>query len=460
MILKFLFIYGIELHISSLFNKKFFNFLNFSKFKNYSNNRFSNTCISLPGIITTMNLFFLKKIILFGFFLKNYLFYMSLFIRKSYFYPDLPKNYQLTQLKSIFNNGVLIIYNNFISNPYYKFIIITKIHMEEDAGSIYYNIKNKNSILNFNRSNNYLIEVVSYYNLNNFYEIFLYLNNFKFFIFFNKKKIIYKFFRFDINISIKYLFQNITLFKIEIKNLDSFFILKNIINFEIKRQIYIFFIKKYKNETRFYDLNNDNTYFARNKESLFDYKYITDLDQKKLHIKYYFNFLIKYKIILNYYYRLFFFYNFKIILNYNFFLFFFLIFLFGNKKKLFFLLKKNKYIFYLRVLHISIFQMTVLIKLFLNNILNFSNFKRILFFFYIKRTNSNIFIYKLILKNNYIFKKKCNYFENYLILSSFKPIHSFNFNKKIFDFFMKYFKILNYDYFYFFNYLNSKLNTL
>ncbi|QND78592.1 aspartyl/glutamyl-tRNA amidotransferasesubunit B [Candidatus Nasuia deltocephalinicola] len=463
MILRVIFLFGLECHYSIKFFRKIFNFLKICRYKNLSNNTVSYTEMGVAGIIPTFNLYFFKKIVIFGFFLKSYLFYFSYFIRKSYFYPDIPKNYQISNLKSIFNFGLIIIYNNFILNSYYKFIKINKIHIEEDASKTFYNLKDNFLIIDFNRSNNFLLELVSYYNLNSFYEIILFLKNLNYFLFFLKKKIIKNFFRFDLNISIKYLFYNYTIFKIEIKNINSFFILKNIIDFEIKRQIYnLIFIKFYKNETRFYNLIKKFTYFVRNKENFFNYRYFNEIDKNYLYLCLNFKKNFKLKVLLFFYIKIYYFYNFELILKYNFILIEIILFIFKFKSSKVIFLFKNKiinyFIFKKKYNLASIFSLIILLKCYLNKILNLFNFKKILFLIFLKISKNNLFVYNTIIKNNILLiKKNIEKFLNYIILIYIKFIHIFIFNKKIFNFFIGIIIKLNINFKNFFNSLNIKI---
>ncbi|XXS36743.1 MAG: hypothetical protein ACSHUF_00120 [Candidatus Nasuia deltocephalinicola] len=460
MFLKIFYIIGIESHYN-FFSKKIFNFFNFYDFKNFNNNRVSYFDMGLAGIFPKFNLIFLNKIINFGFYLKNYLFYISFFIRKSYFYPDIPKNYQISKYISIFNSGILLIYNNYFEKPYYKFIKIIKIHMEEDTATTFYDIENNFSFLNFNRSNNFLLEVVSYFNLNNFYESYIYLSNINYFIFFLKKEFIEtKNFRFDVNISLKYLYYDFLKYKIEIKNLNSFFILKCVIDFELKRQTFNLFFSKFFSETRFFNLRDKETYFIRFKKNAFSYKYIFELENNYIYFNNYLFLFLKKNIILLYYLKIYFFYNFKIFLNFNFFIFEFFIYIIKNKKIKKFFNFINYFLLFLKKKKISIFQILIIFKLFFYNLLSFYEIKKIFLILVYKKIFKILFIYKLTLKNFLILDLNLLILINFILFKNLKYVHSFIYNKKIFNFFIGKFNNFKINLSHFYNILNLKIFRL
>ncbi len=459
MFLKISFLFGLEIHIFSIFCKKIFNFFNHYFFKNFKNNKISIFDIGAPGALPFFNLFFLKKIVFFGFFLKTFLFYFSFFVRKNYFYPDMPKNYQITQYFSIFNNGMILIYNNFYNFPYYKFIKIIKIHLEEDSSKIVYKLNYKISNLDFNRSNTLLFEIVSFYDIRNFYEIYIYLLNIKKNFFFKKIFINKNIFRFDLNFSIKYFFYEFLNFKVEVKNLDSFFVLKNVFFFEIKRQIFNLFFNIFFNQTKFYDLLKNKTYFVRFKNNFFDYKYFIEPDKNFIFLSFNFIFILKYKIFLYYFINIYFIYNFKKFFYFNFYLFELLIFIFKfNINIIINFIKRFFFLFKIYNKIISYFQIATLFKCLFNNVFNYFVFKKIFFLiFKIKSFKSMILIYKIILLNDFILNINIYFFVNFLILKNIKFSHFYYYKKKIFNFFLALLIKFNFNYKKFINLLDLKL---
>ncbi|AFP83522.1 aspartyl/glutamyl-tRNA amidotransferase B subunit [Candidatus Carsonella ruddii] len=212
-------IIGCEIHIKIKEKKIFSNNLNLS---NYD--------LSIPGKLPLLNnnVFNILKKICFN--IYSCFFKYTLFERKMYFYYDLTKNYQITQ------NNFQIFFNLIIKNLCNCNIFIKKIHLEEDAASSNIELK----YINYNRSGNSLLEIVTEPVFNN-------LNCLIFFL----KKIIYIFkynnfskcnlflgeFRCDINLSLINKFNLKKTKKIELKNLNSFNSIKNSLLYEFKRNI-------------------------------------------------------------------------------------------------------------------------------------------------------------------------------------------------------------------------------
>lgn len=313
MSLKFKLIIGIESHIKLNFSKKLFS--SFFSNNNIINNNVNNFDLSIPGVLPIFNFKIIKKIILLGIFLKSDIYYISFFFRKSYFYPDVSKNYQITQYKnSIFKGGYILLYNNYLSNPYYKIVNFKQIHIEEDTSKIIYYYNRIN--LDYNRAGNVLLELVTNPDINDFYESYLYINN-----------LIYLFnfldlslcnfedgnFRFDLNISIRLFDSKNLKYKIELKNINFLNCLLNLINFEFKRLLYIYINGDFfLSETRGYNNFSFNTFLIRFKENNLDYKYFLDPDLPYILIKdFQFNFFLNFflffrlfSIYLNYFFNI------------------------------------------------------------------------------------------------------------------------------------------------------------
>ncbi|XOD39034.1 MAG: hypothetical protein ACAF48_00285 [Candidatus Carsonella ruddii] len=251
---------GCEIHISILRNKIF------------SNNNFNLYDISFPGKLPSFNFKIINIIFLINIILISRSFLLSIIERKIYFYYDLPKNYQLTQ------NNFQNLFNIIINNKCKKKIIIKKIHFEEDAASS----KNENNFLkiNYKRSGNGLLEIVTEPNFNNFNCLFLFLKKIK------KKFLKYKIsnvnmhlgeMRIDLNISILNLFNFKKSKKNEIKNLNSYENIKKSLNYEIFRQI----INLEKNFFLFSQTRNFNINYTsklRKKNFSKNYNYHIDYD--------------------------------------------------------------------------------------------------------------------------------------------------------------------------------------
>ncbi|XZR53049.1 MAG: hypothetical protein ACM3Q5_00275 [Candidatus Carsonella ruddii] len=251
---------GCEIHIKCNLNKIF---------SDKNNNIYD---ISLPGVLPKFNFKIIKFIFLINFLLNGSCFYLTIIEKKLYFYYDLPKNYQLTQ------NNFQNIFNIILINKCNKKIILKKIHFEEDAASS----KEKENLkyINYKRSGNTLIEIVSEPLFNGYKCLINFIKKIKKKIFNSKISNLNMHLnemRFDLNISIINLFTFKKNKKIEIKNLNSFENLKKSIIYDVYRQILFLEKKKKKNlQTRSY--NEKYTFKIRKKCFSKNYNYYIDYD--------------------------------------------------------------------------------------------------------------------------------------------------------------------------------------
>jgi aspartyl-tRNA(Asn)/glutamyl-tRNA(Gln) amidotransferase subunit B len=204
----------------------------------------------------------------------------SRFDRKNYFYPDLPKGYQISQYEfPIAEHGHLDIETQ-DRDP--KTIGITRIHMEEDAGKLIHDPVRAKSYVDLNRSGVPLIEIVSEPDIRSAKEAGAYLR---------KLHAILKYidvcdgnmeegsFRCDANISLRPVGQKEFGIRAELKNLNSFKNVEKAINYEIERQTYVLEEgKKVIQETRLWDPSKNKTASMRGKEEAHDYRYFPDPD--------------------------------------------------------------------------------------------------------------------------------------------------------------------------------------
>ncbi|ASS47144.1 Aspartyl/glutamyl-tRNA(Asn/Gln) amidotransferase subunit B [Candidatus Nasuia deltocephalinicola] len=449
--LKFEFLIGIESHIQLFCDKKLFSFIKI--FNSNLNNDVSLLDLGLPGTLPVLNNFFLNKIILLGLFIKSDIYNISFFLRKNYFYPDISKNYQITQNNfSFIKNGYILIYNNYVLNSYYKIININRIHFEEDTAKIFY--KNNISFLDYNRSGCVLLEIVSSYNISSIYESILYINNLRFFLKFlniSDCNMESSSFRFDVNFSLRKLNDFLPNYKIELKNLNSINSLFNVLRNEIKKLIYIY-VNGFliTSQTIGYDSFLKSSFFIRKKEIFFDYRYFLDPDLFYIILK-------KKKIffLLNRLFNWFYFYKFfifKIKKNFSFSLFllkkiffFFLIFGFFYKNYIqlfnFFFIKNiflNKNIL-LKNIFFSFEQIIILFNFYFYYYIDYNFLKKIFFFILKKNILFIFFLYKLIYFN--LYKKISNCFSINLIINNYIFdnlffIHNYIFNKNLFNNFL------------------------
>lgn len=464
MSLKFNLLIGVESHIKISFFKKLFFFLK-NKNNNICNNNNDNFNLSLPGVLPIFNFNILNKIILLGFFLKSDIYYISFFFRKNYFYPDIAKNYQITQYNySILKNGYILIYNNYVFFPYYKIINIKQIHLEEDTGKINYFLKKIK--LNYNRSGNVLIEIVTFPIINDFYESYLYINNLIYLLKFlelSECNLQNGDFRFDFNISIKNLYIKNN-FKIELKNINLLSFILNLIKYEFKRLLFIYINGDFLiSQTRGYNNILNNTFLIRVKENYLNYKYFLEPDLI---------YILLNKNIFNNFFLINFFYFFKIFkINLNYFI-NILYFIFFKKIFYFFLLLGFFYLNFLfilnwlfnlfslniKIIYFSFEQLFIILNILLYNYISINLSKKIFFFLNKKKIINIFFLYKFLNFNKILFINfDFSFIFNNFIISNLFILHNYIFNKKIINKFNHYFLNNNINYYSFFSYFNKKI---
>ncbi|MBK1991453.1 Asp-tRNA(Asn)/Glu-tRNA(Gln) amidotransferase subunit GatB [Campylobacter sp. 2018MI35] len=238
------------------------------------------TCLALPGALPTLNEEAVKKAISFGKAVNATINKKSIFNRKNYFYPDLPKGYQISQFDiPIVENGEIFININGEN----KRIGITRAHLEEDAGK---NIHESSfSKIDLNRAGTPLLEIVSEPELRSSDEAVAYLKKLHSIIRFldiSDANMQEGSFRCDANVSIRPKGDTKLYTRVEIKNLNSFRFIQKAIEYEIKRQSIAWedgvYEKEVVQETRLFDTTNLITKSMRNKEVAAEYRYFPDPD--------------------------------------------------------------------------------------------------------------------------------------------------------------------------------------
>jgi len=270
---------GLEVHAQMKTKTKIF--CNCStEFGNSPNANTCPVCTGMPGVLPVLN----KKVVSFA--IKSALATNckitreSRFDRKNYFYPDLPKGYQISQYAApIAEHGFLEIETGKTGK---KKIGITRIHMEEDAGKLIHDPDRAKSMVDLNRTGVPLIEIVSEPDIRTADEAGAYLR---------KLHSILKYidvcdgnmeqgsFRCDANISLRPRGQEEFGTRTELKNLNSFKNVEKAIRYEIERQAYV--LEEGKDviqETRLWDPNRNRTSSMRGKEEAHDYRYFPDPD--------------------------------------------------------------------------------------------------------------------------------------------------------------------------------------
>lgn len=239
-------------------------------------------CLGMPGVLPVLNLEVLNRAIKVGLAVGGKIAEWTKFDRKNYFYPDLPKGYQISQYDlPIVSGGGLDIF----ADNAHKTIGLTRIHMEEDAGKLVHgeNMGDpSSSYVDLNRTGVPLLEIVSEPDIRSSEEARRYMD---------KLKTILQYLevsdcnmeegslRCDANISIRPVGQKEFGTRAEIKNVNSFRFLQRAIDFEIRRQTELLNEGgTVVQETRLYDEKNDRTVSMRSKEEAHDYRYFPDPD--------------------------------------------------------------------------------------------------------------------------------------------------------------------------------------
>ena len=236
--------------------------------------------IGLPGVLPVVNGRAIEMAILFGLAIEAELARRSVFARKNYFYPDLPKGYQISQYEApIVKHGRLILGRPDGSQ---KVVRILRAHLEEDAGKSVHDVYPGCSGIDLNRAGTPLLEVVSEPDLDSASEAVQFMRTLHTLVKFigicdgNMQE---GSFRCDANVSVRRVESSILGTRAEIKNLNSFRFVERAINYEIKRQIEILEAGgKVVQETRLYDAERDETRSMRSKEDAHDYRYFPDPD--------------------------------------------------------------------------------------------------------------------------------------------------------------------------------------
>jgi len=271
-------IIGLEIHVQLNTKSKIFS----SASTNFGAKQNTQACaidLGLPGVLPVLNEQAVFMAIKFGLAIGAKISNNSIFARKNYFYPDLPKGYQISQYEIPIVLGGSV---NIESENKTKKINITRAHLEEDAGKSIHDLYEDESAIDLNRAGTPLIEIVSEPEMTNADEAIQYLK---------KIHLLIKYlnisdgnmeegsFRCDANISLKKSGSKTLGTRAEIKNINSFKFVENAINFEINRQSQILndggtIIQ----ETRLYNPSKNETKSMRSKEDANDYRYFPDPD--------------------------------------------------------------------------------------------------------------------------------------------------------------------------------------
>jgi aspartyl-tRNA(Asn)/glutamyl-tRNA(Gln) amidotransferase subunit B len=241
--------------------------------------------IALPGVLPVANRAAVEKAVRFGLAIGAQVNRRSIFARKNYFYPDLPKGYQISQYESpIVQGGSVSI---FVDGKE-RTVRLTRAHLEEDAGKSLHEGLHDFTGIDLNRAGTPLLEIVSEPDLRSAQEAVAYakaLHALVRWIDICDGNMQEGSFRCDANVSVRLAGSDKLGTRCEIKNLNSFRFLERAIEFEAKRQIEILEDGgKIVQETRLYDANKDETRSMRTKEDAHDYRYFPDPDLLPLEV--------------------------------------------------------------------------------------------------------------------------------------------------------------------------------
>lgn len=234
---------------------------------------------ALPGALPVMNREVVNKAIKLGLALNATINRKNVFDRKNYFYPDLPKGYQISQLDlPIVEHGQLEI----VVGDEVKIINVTRAHMEEDAGKSVHDEFEHYTGIDLNRAGTPLLEVVSEPEMRSAADAVAYaraMHSLVTWLDICDGNMAEGSFRIDANVSVRPKGQAEFGTRCEIKNLNSFRFLEQAINYEVERQIELIEDGgKVIQQTRLFDPNKGETRAMRSKEDAHDYRYFPDPD--------------------------------------------------------------------------------------------------------------------------------------------------------------------------------------
>lgn len=270
---------GLEVHVQLNTKTKIFCSCSTS-FGESPNSNTCPVCLGLPGALPVLNKEVVKKAIQLGTAIEANINQYSIFARKNYFYPDLPKAYQISQFElPIVSDGKLEI----DTKEGAKIVRIERAHMEEDAGKNIH--EGSHSLVDLNRACTPLLEIVSKPDMRNSEEAIAYLKKLHAivrFIGISDANMQEGNFRCDANVSIRPKGDEKLYTRVEIKNLNSFRFIAKAIEYEIERQSAAWESGRYNEEvvqeTRLFDTHKGITLSMRNKEESADYRYFKDPD--------------------------------------------------------------------------------------------------------------------------------------------------------------------------------------
>ncbi len=275
---------GLEVHVELATKSKIFCACT-TQFGGEPNTHCCPICTGMPGTLPVLNKQVVEYAIAAGLALNCSITQKCKFDRKNYFYPDLPKAYQVSQLYlPIARDGGIEIE----TAAGKKMVRIHEIHMEEDAGKLIHDPWGDCTLVDYNRCGVPLIEIVSEPDMRSAEEVVAYLDKLKLILQYlgvSDCKMQEGSLRADINLSVREMGAKEFGTRTEMKNMNSFKAIARAIEGERKRQIELLeFGKKVIQETRRWDDNKDSSFAMRSKEDAQDYRYFPEPDLPPIYI--------------------------------------------------------------------------------------------------------------------------------------------------------------------------------
>lgn len=277
---------GLEIHVQLTTHSKIFSGAS-TVYGAEANTQACAVDLGLPGVLPVLNEEAVHMAVKFGLAIDASIARRSIFARKNYFYPDLPKGYQISQyeLPIVFNGHVEIQ----VEGEEPKTISVTRAHLEEDAGKSLHEAFNSMSGIDLNRAGTPLLEIVSEPDMRSAKEAIAYMKTIHTLVRYleiSDANMQEGSFRCDANVSLRRKGESTLGTRTELKNLNSFRFVERAINYELQRQTDVLDAgEDVTQETRLYDANKNETRPMRSKEEANDYRYFPDPDLLPLELE-------------------------------------------------------------------------------------------------------------------------------------------------------------------------------
>ncbi len=281
---KYQAVIGLEVHAQLATNSKLFSGDSI-EFGNAPNTQVSPIALAFPGSLPKLNQQAIEYAVKMGLACKCTIAEQSFFARKNYFYPDLPKGYQISQHTHPICVGGSVMIKTATGE---RAVQLNRIHLEEDAGKSIHDLDPNNTCIDLNRAGTPLIEIVTEPDLFSADEAWQYVTEIRKLVRWigicdgNMEE---GSLRCDANISVKLRDAEQLGTKVEVKNLNSIRNVKKAIEFEISRIIdELEKGNRIQQQTRSFNADNDTTFSIRDKEEANDYRYFPDPDLPAIHL--------------------------------------------------------------------------------------------------------------------------------------------------------------------------------